>query len=493
MDSAWPTYNHDNRHTGQSPYNTRDNPMDVKWKFEAELLGFESSPVIDKNGVLYLPARDSYLYALNPDGSLRWRYNINHWGADSPTLAEDGTIYIGSLDDHLYAINPDGSLKWRFDAQDNIIDSSPTIGVDGTVYFGICGPGFNIGRVYAVNPDGTEKWHLDVGDYVYSTAAIGEDGTVYITSNDRYLYALDPDDGSVIWKYRTGSGLSGPSIGADGTIYVSSHDHYLHAVNPDGALQWKTEIGTGSSDTPAIGDDGTIYIGELYFYAVNPDGTIKWIYEGWDQYDYEVTSSAYAISADGLVYFVATNKSGHGGDLFALNCDDGSLHFRKTIAPLDDQYSQPVIGSDGTVYIGSEFYSSTTGGYFYAFGVVDENHPPEQPMIDGPITGKTQEEQIYTFIVTDADADEVFLFVDWGDETDSGWKGPYESDEEITLTHSWSQQGTYTMKAKAKDEHDVEGEWATHIVTMPKAKILQNVISLSQYFRFDFFQLFDSY
>jgi len=304
------------------------------------------------------------------------------------------------------------------------------------------------------------------------------------------LYALDPDDGSVIWKYRTGSGLSGPSIGADGTIYVSSHDHYLHAVNPDGTLQWKTEIGTGSSDTPAIGDDGTIYIGELFFYAINPDGTIKWIYEEWDAYEYEVTASAYAISADGLVYFVAKKKiNGNEVDFLALNCDDGSVHFRKTIAPNGNPFSQPIVGSDGTVYIGSDFVTSYSDGYFYAFGSVEGNHPPEQPDIDGPITGKTQVEQTYTFIVTDADADEVFLFVDWGDETDSGWKGPYESNEEITLTHSWSQQGTYTMKAKAKDKHDVEGEWATCIVTMPKTKILQNLISLSQYFRFDFFQL----
>jgi len=61
MDSSWPAYSHDNCHTGQSPYNTRDNPMDVKWRFEANYLGFPSSPVIDKNGVLYIGARDHYL------------------------------------------------------------------------------------------------------------------------------------------------------------------------------------------------------------------------------------------------------------------------------------------------------------------------------------------------------------------------------------------------------------------------------------------------
>jgi len=55
-------------------------------------------------------------------------------GTDSPALTEDGTIYIGSLDNHLYAINHDGTLKWRFDAQDDIIESSPTISEDGTIY-----------------------------------------------------------------------------------------------------------------------------------------------------------------------------------------------------------------------------------------------------------------------------------------------------------------------------------------------------------------------
>jgi outer membrane protein assembly factor BamB len=125
MDSAWPTYSHDNRHTGQSSYPTKDNPVSVKWKFEAKYLGFESSPVIDNNGVLYIVARDNNLYAVNPDGSERWRYNINDWGSDSPALAEDGTVYTGSHDGYLYAINSDSSLKWRFPAGDSIWGRQP--------------------------------------------------------------------------------------------------------------------------------------------------------------------------------------------------------------------------------------------------------------------------------------------------------------------------------------------------------------------------------
>lgn len=77
MDSAWPSYSHDNRHSGQSPYATADNPMNVKWKFQPDRMGFDSSPVIDKNAILYIGCMDHYLYAINPDGSERWRYNIN--------------------------------------------------------------------------------------------------------------------------------------------------------------------------------------------------------------------------------------------------------------------------------------------------------------------------------------------------------------------------------------------------------------------------------
>jgi outer membrane protein assembly factor BamB len=52
-----------------------------------------------------------------------------------PTIGADGTIYVGSLDNKLYAINPDGSLKWSYTTGHDV-RSSPAIGADGTVYVG---------------------------------------------------------------------------------------------------------------------------------------------------------------------------------------------------------------------------------------------------------------------------------------------------------------------------------------------------------------------
>ena len=38
--------------------------------------------------------------------------------------------------------------------------------------------------------DGTLKWKFQTGDYVRSSPAIGSDGTIYVGSEDGYLYAI---------------------------------------------------------------------------------------------------------------------------------------------------------------------------------------------------------------------------------------------------------------------------------------------------------------
>jgi hypothetical protein len=99
----------------------------------------------------------------------------------------DGTIYIGSSDTYLYAINPDGTLKWSYQTG-NEIRSSPAIGADGTIYVG----SFD-NYLYAIKPYGSLKWKSLTNGSVYCSPVIGTDGTLYIGSNDGYLYAFAPE------------------------------------------------------------------------------------------------------------------------------------------------------------------------------------------------------------------------------------------------------------------------------------------------------------
>ena len=111
----------------------------------------------------------------------------------------------------------------------------------------------------------------------------------------------------------------------------------------------------------------------------------------------------------------------------------------------------------------SEVYTFTTES--------EENNPPDKPTIDGPISGKPGISYNYSFTATDPDGDIIWYYIEWGDETNTGWIGPFNSSETIIRSHTWITQGYYTIKAKAKDLYDEEGPEETLTVTMPRNRI----------------------
>jgi hypothetical protein len=96
-----------------------------------------------------------------------------------------------------------------------------------------------------------------------------------------------------------------------------------------------------------------------------------------------------------------------------------------------------------------------------------QNQPPNNPTITGPTSGSAGTAYTYTFVTTDPEGDNVYYYVDWGDGTYSGWLGPSASGEEITQSHTWSEEGTYTIRCKAKDINGAESDWGILSITMP--------------------------
>ena len=96
------------------------------------------------------------------------------------------------------------------------------------------------------------------------------------------------------------------------------------------------------------------------------------------------------------------------------------------------------------------------------------NDAPDTPTITGPASGAPGKAYLFKMSTTDANEDDVFYYIDWGDGTTSDWLGPYNSGADATITHSWSEQGTFTVKIKAKDTVGDESDWGTLDITMPK-------------------------
>ncbi|MBU0498191.1 MAG: PQQ-binding-like beta-propeller repeat protein [Candidatus Thermoplasmatota archaeon] len=371
MNSSWPMYCHDTRHTGLSPFSTADNPGVEIWRFKQDANDFvRGSPIIDGGGVIYFGASD--FYAIYPNGTRKWKYNTVSGIRSCPAMGVDGTIYIGTTggdEKYLYAFTANGTLLWTYPTGD--VYSSPVIGEDGSIYFGDQSQNIN-----ALYPNGTVKWRYKTDHVVYSSPAIGDDGAIYCGSHDTYLYALYPNNGTLKWRYKTDHWIrTSPCIAEDGTIYVVSLDNYLHAVNPDGTVKWMTNVGSGTS--PTIDQNGIIYCGYSDLYAINPlNGFVLWVFDPGPSRT--IRGATPCHSADGTTYFGTHIGDYGGGEIIAVN-PDGTERWRKQIA---NEYvdSAPAIAADGTIYVGSACDENGQGrGYLHAFGKgplwVDANGP----------------------------------------------------------------------------------------------------------------------
>jgi outer membrane protein assembly factor BamB len=464
MDSAWPMFHHDVRHTGRSPYGKNGNWFVEKWKVDIGSMVF-SSPAIDKDGTTYIGSNNRYLYAINSNGTEKWRFKTGGGVSSSPAIAADGTIYVGSEDYNLYAIYPNGTKKWSLVIGKSWVDSSPVIDNDGNIYVASV-DGYNICAVY---PNGTKKWDFVTGNMVYSSPTLDNNGTVYCGSHDGYMYAIYASNGTLKWKFYTGRwcGGAGAAIGDDGIIYFgtvgeSFIDASLYALYPNGTLKWRLELGSNVYSSPAISEDNTIYVAaykELwgaYMYSISPEGSINWKYE----LDAEAMSASPTIDKYGIIYI-----GGWDGILYAFN-PDGTIRWK--YQTLDEIFPSAAIGENGTIYVGADSYSFTA--YLYAIEPVYYNNAPDKPNISGPRKGMINTDYNYSAVTTDADGDNVSYYFDWGDGTNSGWTSYVPSGTSVSLVHSWQKSGFFVIKVKAKDDYGKESDWGILIVKMPKDK-----------------------
>jgi hypothetical protein len=92
-----------------------------------------------------------------------------------------------------------------------------------------------------------------------------------------------------------------------------------------------------------------------------------------------------------------------------------------------------------------------------------KNSAPEAPAIQGPLSARPADALTYVFSSTDPDGDSVFFMISWGDGAQTQWSPATASGSDYTQAHSYSDSGTYYVKAKAKDGKDLESAWSDSI------------------------------
>jgi outer membrane protein assembly factor BamB len=158
------------------------------------------SPAIGTDGTIYFGS-NGRLYAVRPDGTTRWNVGLfcpegpeDCWGLDSsPSIGRDGTIYVQSKG--LYAVDPDGSIRW---SAPGVYGSGDAIlGADGTIYLAGLAPPGRWG-IYALDSQGrrlgdypkNEAW-TSARYHRLSSPIIGFDGSIVVSAGNELVSIVE--------------------------------------------------------------------------------------------------------------------------------------------------------------------------------------------------------------------------------------------------------------------------------------------------------------
>ena len=252
------------------------------------------------------------------------------------TAFHDGIIYAGTADGRVVAINASSrNVQWSYavimpssgiscgqSAVSAGIYTTPIVEGD-LIYVGIYGT--QGGKVYALTVDrGVERWVYPRAGEVHAGSIVGSpvvaNETIYISSSDGMVHALDVRHGDFKWKSEILNEKhkklwTPPAIHGD-TLYVSTFDGHIYALSAETGelLDWSFESQAGFASSPVIHED-TIYVGSFdnNLYAVKiGDNEPVWTFRGGKWF------WAAPLVNEGIVYAGCLD-----GTLYAIEAETG--------------------------------------------------------------------------------------------------------------------------------------------------------------------------
>jgi outer membrane protein assembly factor BamB len=360
--TSWPQVGLDPTHTA---FNQAESILDtsnvggltLKWQSELGGSG-TSSPVVDGGRVFETSYTNGSLSAFDvADGTLQWRFRLGRdMNVNTPAIS-GGRVFLSSDSPTLYALDEaSGAVLWQLQME-NLSAAAPAVVTDGpetTVYVG------GGGKVYAVDgDDGSVLWTQSPFEpYAIQATPAVANGVVYVADDAPVVHAYDAATGSELWQTPLGENITAPSyvVIDGGLLLVAQGGGKLFAVDAaTGAVQWKRQVYADSQPSTA---NGIVYIHwrkatQIRLTAVDEStGSLLWQVPLGAPYVYSFTGGT--SIANGVLYTTSL-----AGAVLGFDASSGTTLWT---------YSTPVgPGNMPAVVDGMVFASA--GGRMLAFGL----------------------------------------------------------------------------------------------------------------------------
>lgn len=360
QDHVWPMIRYNAQNCGQSPFNGPIQQPKIINKIAFGYTGGHVSqvvvpPVISNNGDIYVSCLNDTLYALDKNLNIRWRKYVDTstggWGISCPAIGPDGNISIFDYaGNHLLKLdNSSGNIIWETGDLAGYCRGIPIIGNDGTIFL-------ESWVLYAFLNSGAIQWSRPTDNLGNAVSISSSNNAVYAIPHPS-VASFNYSNGSEAWFCNFNPPQACPDYIAtsfQGIIYGAGDDS-LYAISTQGNILWRSLIDTYArpgwiaidnvkNNLFVVGANGKLY-------AFSTSGQKLWSIDCGQN----LPDGAPILGNDGIIYLTCQTSSGNY--LRAYHPNDGSKlwEISGTTEEGGDGWepeSQPVIGSDGNIYVG---------------------------------------------------------------------------------------------------------------------------------------------
>ncbi len=237
----------------------------VRWEEDLPVNSIHSGPVVigppGSQAILY--AGDAgRLFALTASGEVLWYRAVPGPVHGTPAAGDvdgDGRaeIFFGCKDSYLYSLRCDGSLRWRAETRkvgDGITTSPILADLDGDGRFEVVCGSWD-GHAYCFDAEtGKKLWSTELKGRIRNGLTVSDlngDGRYEVLVGDPFGLACLLPDGSIQWEFRPDRGemtVSVPPIVGDVTgngepdIVFGTQTGFLYAVDRNGREIWSIDL-----------------------------------------------------------------------------------------------------------------------------------------------------------------------------------------------------------------------------------------------------------
>jgi outer membrane protein assembly factor BamB len=331
--------------SGFAPGADPSNPLGAAWT--ADLAGGRGMPPTVVDGVVYSPAFDAGLYALDAaDGTEMWHglTEVDGTVATAPAVV-DGTVYVGGSDHSIIAADAaDGEVLWTL-PEDDIVSVSPPTVVGDTVYVSR-----DDGKVFALATDsGEPRWVGDIPEGAPRHPPAVVDGTAHVVTDDG-VTAFDATTGETEWTASLESVPASGVAAGHGRRYLLVQRQVVALDATTGETEWTAPMPSLTFLTPTVVSDGVLVTGAGHVTRLDPgDGSEVWSFPEGRRENTSTLSSVGAemtgpVAATEAAAYVVAGKS----TLYELDARTGSV---EQSVELDAAVRSAPVVADESVYL----------------------------------------------------------------------------------------------------------------------------------------------